>query len=78
MGISFNPASLLNGQGIDVSSLVSQILSNSSGQLTEWQSEQTNLQGQASGLTIINSALTDSGNGGAGSCRIHWAHSRRS
>lgn len=59
MGISFNPASLLNGQGIDVSSLVSQILSNSSGQLTEWQSEQTNLQGQASDLTVINSALTD-------------------
>jgi flagellar hook-associated protein 2 len=59
MGISFNPASLLSGQGIDVSSLVSQILSNSSGQLTEWQSEQTNLQGQASDLTILNTGLTN-------------------
>lgn len=59
MGISFNPSSLLSGQGIDVSSLVSQILSNSSGQLTEWQSEQTTLQGQASDLTAINTALTN-------------------
>jgi len=59
MGISFNPSSLLNGQGIDVSSLVSQILSNSSGQLTEWQSEQTTLQGQASDLTVLNTALTN-------------------
>jgi flagellar hook-associated protein 2 len=58
MGISLNPSSLLNGQGIDVSSLVSQILSNSTGQLTEWQDEQTTLQGQASDLTAINSDLS--------------------
>jgi flagellar hook-associated protein 2 len=59
MGISLNPASILSGQGIDVSSLVSQILSESSGQLTEWQSEQSTLQSQASDLTAINSALTN-------------------
>jgi flagellar hook-associated protein 2 len=59
MGISLNPATLLSGQGLDVSSLVSQILSESSGQLTEWQGEQTTLQSQASDLAVINSALTN-------------------
>ncbi|MGP0020478.1 MAG: flagellar filament capping protein FliD [Candidatus Sulfotelmatobacter sp.] len=59
MGISLSPATLLNGQGIDVSSLVSQILSQSSGQLTEWQGEQTTLQSQASDLTTINGDLTN-------------------
>src|SRR5271165_1102743 len=59
MGISLNPATLLSGQGLDVSSLVSQILSQSSGQLREWQGEQTTLQSQASDLNVINSALTN-------------------
>ncbi len=59
MGISLNPASILSGQGIDVSSLVSQILSESSGQLTEWQSEQSTLQSQASDLNVLNSGLTN-------------------
>jgi flagellar hook-associated protein 2 len=58
MGISLNPSTLLNGQGIDVSSLVTQILSQSTGQLTEWQNEQSTLQAQASDLTGINTALT--------------------
>jgi flagellar hook-associated protein 2 len=57
MGISLNPATLLNGQGIDVSSLVQQVLSESSGQLTEWQNELTTLQTQASDLTSINGDL---------------------
>src|SRR5579863_19074 len=59
MGISLNPATLLSGQGIDVSSLVNQILSQSSGQLTVWQNEQTALQSQATDLTGINAALTN-------------------
>jgi len=59
MGISLNPATLLSGQGLDISSLVSQILSESSGQMTEWQGEQSTLQSQASDLTVINSALTN-------------------
>ncbi len=59
MGISLNPSSLLNGQGLDVSSVVSQILSDSSGQLTVWQGEQTTLQGQASDLTVLNTDLTN-------------------
>ncbi|HTW57896.1 MAG TPA: flagellar filament capping protein FliD [Terriglobales bacterium] len=59
MGISLNPATLLNGQGINVSSLVQQVLSETDGQLTEWQSEQSTLQSQASDLTSINSDLTN-------------------
>ena len=59
MGISLNPAGLLNGQGLNVSTLVSQILSESSGQLTGWQNEQSVLQSQASDLTAINSAVTN-------------------
>ena len=35
MGVSLNPAALLSGQGLDVSSLVNQILAKNSGQLTE-------------------------------------------
>jgi flagellar hook-associated protein 2 len=58
MGISLNPASILSGQGIDVSSIVQQVLSNSSGPLTEWQSEQSTLQTQAGDLNIVNSDLT--------------------
>ncbi|MFZ0954989.1 MAG: flagellar filament capping protein FliD [Candidatus Sulfotelmatobacter sp.] len=57
MGISLNPATLLSGQGIDVADLVDQILSQNSGQLTEWQGEVSVLQGQASDLTTINTDL---------------------
>jgi len=59
MGISLNPSTLLNGQGIDVSSLVEEVLGESSGQLTEWQNEQSTLQTQASALTSINSDLSN-------------------
>jgi flagellar hook-associated protein 2 len=62
MGISLNPATLLSGQGINVSSLVSQIITEDSGQLTEWQNEQSTLQGQASDLTTINTDLTNLAN----------------
>ena len=58
MGISLNTSTLLNGQGIDVSSLVQEILSESSGQLTEWENEQSTLQTQASELTSINTDLS--------------------
>jgi flagellar hook-associated protein 2 len=57
MGISLNPATLLNGQGIDVSSLVQQILSESDGELTDWQNQQSTLQTQATDLTSINNDL---------------------
>lgn len=58
MGISLNPFSLLNGEGLDVTSLVNQILNQKSGQLTEWGSEQSLLRVQAGLLTTINSDLS--------------------
>jgi flagellar hook-associated protein 2 len=57
MGVSLNPSAILNGQGINVSSLVQQVLSESSGQLTLWQDQQSTLQSQASDLTTINGNL---------------------
>jgi flagellar hook-associated protein 2 len=46
MGISLNPATILSGQGINVSSLVQQIIAQQSGQLTVWQAQQTALATQ--------------------------------
>ena len=57
MSISLNPASLLNGQGLDVSTVVNELLNQKSGQLTQWQSQQTNLQLQAGVLNNINNDL---------------------
>ncbi len=58
MGISFNAASLLSGNGINVSAVVAELQSASSGQLTTWQQDQTDLQTQQSLLTSINTDLT--------------------
>jgi flagellar hook-associated protein 2 len=57
MGISLNPATILSGQGIDVNSLVQQILTQQSGPLTVWQTQEATLQGQAIALTAINNDL---------------------
>ncbi len=59
MGISFNAASLLSGNGIDVSSVVSEIQAAQSGQLTAWQGDLTTLQTQATAITSINSDLSN-------------------
>ncbi len=59
MGISFNTASLLNGNGIDVNGIVSEIQAAQSGQLTEWQGDVTTLQTQADALTGINADLSN-------------------
>jgi flagellar hook-associated protein 2 len=59
MGISFNAAALLSGNGIDVSAVVSEIEASGSGQLTAWQGDQTTLQTQATALTSINSDLSN-------------------
>jgi flagellar hook-associated protein 2 len=59
VGISLNPSTLLNGQGLDVTDLVNQIISQSSGELTEWQNEQSTLQTQASAITSISSDLSN-------------------
>jgi flagellar hook-associated protein 2 len=57
MGISLNPSTLLSGQGIDVSSLVQQVLSNQSGELTQWQDQLSTLQTQAGDISSINNDL---------------------
>ncbi len=59
MTISFNAAQLLNGNGIDVTSLVNQIQSQKSGMLKFWQQQQSDLQTQASALSIINTDLNN-------------------
>ncbi|HZP63365.1 MAG TPA: flagellar filament capping protein FliD [Terriglobales bacterium] len=59
MTISLNAASLLNGNGIDVNSLVDQVQSQESGQIQVWQQEQTDLQTQATALNSINTDLTN-------------------
>ena len=59
MGISLNPASILSGQGVDVTSLVNALLNQKAGQLQEWQSEQYTLQTQAGLLTSINTDLSN-------------------
>jgi flagellar hook-associated protein 2 len=59
MGISFNAANLLNGNGIDVNSVVSQIQAGQSGQLTVWQGDVTTLQTQATAITQINTDLSN-------------------
>ena len=58
MSISLNPYSLLSGQGLDVTSLVNEILNEKSGQLSQWGSEQSLLRVQAGLLTTINSDLS--------------------
>src|ERR1700685_4617903 len=58
MGISFNAASLLNGNGIDINSVVSEIQAAQSGQITAWKADQTTLQTQATTITNINNDLS--------------------
>jgi flagellar hook-associated protein 2 len=58
MGISFNAAALLNGNGIDVKSVVNAILNRATGPLTAWQNQQTDLSVQAGLLTGLNNNLT--------------------
>ena len=64
MGVSLNPSTILSGQGIDVSSVVSQIISEQSGQLTVWQGQQTTfatqdglLEGEENNLTNLQTAV---------------------
>jgi flagellar hook-associated protein 2 len=64
MGVSLNPAAILSGQGINVSSVVNQIINEQSGQLSVWQGEQTAfatqdglLEGEENNLTNLQSAV---------------------
>ena len=59
MGISLNPATLLNGQGIDVSSLVAAALAPEQGELQVYQQQQSTLQTQAGVLTSMNTDLNN-------------------
>jgi len=59
MGISFNTANLLNGNGIDVNGVVTELQTAQSGQLTAWQGDVTTLQTQATALTGINTDLSN-------------------
>jgi len=59
MGISLNPSSILSGQGIDVSSLVQQMITEQSGPMIEWQNEEATVQSQSVALTAINNDLSD-------------------
>jgi flagellar hook-associated protein 2 len=64
MGVSLNPSTILSGQGIDVSSVVTQIISSQSGQLTVWQGQETTLatqqgllEGEENNLTNLQTAV---------------------
>jgi flagellar hook-associated protein 2 len=59
MGISLNPSTILSGQGIDVSSLVQQIINSQSGELTVWQTQSTTLATQNGVLDGIENDLTN-------------------
>jgi flagellar hook-associated protein 2 len=58
MAISFNAAGLLNGNGIDVKSVVNAILTPRSSSLAVWQNQQTDLSTQAGLLAGLNNNLT--------------------
>lgn len=59
MGISLNPSTILSGQGIDVSSLVQQIITGQSGEISVWQGEATTLASQNGVLEGIGNDLTN-------------------
>jgi flagellar hook-associated protein 2 len=59
VGISLSPAALLSGQGINVSSLVQQIIARQSGQLSVWQGQLSTFATQDGLLAGINNNLTN-------------------
>lgn len=59
MAVSFNAASLLNGNGIDVTSVVSAILSPRNASISLLQNQQTDLSTQAGLLSGLNNNLTN-------------------
>jgi flagellar hook-associated protein 2 len=59
MGVSLNPSSILSGQGINVSSIVQQIITGQSGALSIWQGQQTTLAIQNGVLAGLNNTLTN-------------------
>src|SRR5215469_17116688 len=56
--VSLNPNTLLNGNGIDIASLVTQVLSPQTGEVQVLQQQEAALQTQANLLTGINNDLS--------------------
>jgi flagellar hook-associated protein 2 len=59
MPVALNVSSILSGQGIDVATLVQQIISQGSGELSVWQGQQTTFATQDGVLEGINNSLTN-------------------
>jgi flagellar hook-associated protein 2 len=59
MGISLNPATILSGQGLNVTSVVSQTIASESGPLTVWSQQQTTIASENGALDGINNDLTN-------------------
>lgn len=59
MPVSLNPSAILSGQGIDVSSLVQQIIAEQSGELSVWEGQQTTFATQDGLLSGIENNLTN-------------------
>jgi flagellar hook-associated protein 2 len=59
MGVSLNPSTILSGQGINVSSLVQQIISSQNGELTVWENQSSTLATQNGVLEGIENDLTN-------------------
>jgi flagellar hook-associated protein 2 len=59
MGVSLNPAAILSGQGLDVTSVVSQIIASQSGPLTVWSQQQTTIASENGALDGINNDLAN-------------------
>lgn len=57
MGVSFNSANLLNGNGIDVASIVSEFLAPANATISQYQNQQTDLSTNAGLLQGINNNL---------------------
>lgn len=58
MGVSLNPGTLLNGNGIDIASLIQQVLAPENGEVQVLQQQGAALQTQAGLLTGINNDLS--------------------
>ena len=58
MTISLSPSTILNGSGIDVSSIVQQIISSQNGEMSIWQTQQTGLSTDEGLLSGMENNLT--------------------
>ena len=59
MSSSIDTTTLFSGQGIDVTSVVSQLVTAARAPETNWQKQQTTIQTQVDALTQLNNDLSD-------------------